>query len=93
MLRKLNTYFLAKGKLLTEREYMAESDVPFRLTTIQKFIGRWPRMISFLQYYYPGWRAETVEEPVAQEETKVSEEPKKLSGLEALKAKADEPTE
>jgi hypothetical protein len=62
MLRKLNNYFLARGKVLTEREYKEASDVPFRLVIIKKYIGTWPRMINFLCFYYPGWRDTIVEE-------------------------------
>ena len=64
MLRKLNTYFLAKGKILTEREYKEAADGPFRLSLILKFIGPWPRMVSFLKYYYPHWEDNDVPLPI-----------------------------
>lgn len=90
MLRRLNTYFLAKGRLLSEREYKEALDAPFRLIVIEKYIGRWPRVLSFLTYYYPQWKDKAVVEPV--EEETAQEAPKK-SGLEALKAKKDESSE
>lgn len=60
MLKKLNTYFLNEGKILTEKEYMAEAHVPYRIIMIQKYLGGWPRMLSYLNFYYP--RGTTVPE-------------------------------
>lgn len=62
MLRKLNTYFEHKGKILSEREYMQETQPPFRIYAIKKYLGGWPRMQAYLKYYWPAWAGKTVEE-------------------------------
>ena len=89
MLAKLNLFFRKQGKVLTEREYMAASGVPYRITMIDKYLGGWPRMVRYLEFYYPQWKAE--EEKIEVVEILVEEAEEKVSPREALYKKALEP--
>jgi hypothetical protein len=82
MIRKLNTFFETQGKILTEKEYKAHVGVPYRLVTIQKFLGGWPRLVNYLETYYPKWKGQAPEMP---EEVNFPERPETPEiNLEAL---------
>jgi len=57
MLKKLNSYFSKKGELVGEREYSKDYTAPYRLETIKKHLGGWHRMVYYLGFYYPQWKA------------------------------------
>jgi hypothetical protein len=60
MLKKLNLYFTKHGRVVSEREYAKDIAAPYRLATIDKFLGGWHRMVYFLGFYYPQWKADLV---------------------------------
>lgn len=53
MIKKLHQYFKDQGKILSEREYMAVPQPPYRIYMIDKFLGGWPRMEAYLKHYFP----------------------------------------
>lgn len=63
MLRRLNTYFENHGELIGEREYSKDPSAPFRLYSIKKYLGGWNRMVYYLGFYYPRWKAPAVVTP------------------------------
>lgn len=79
MLKKLNTYFTNRGKLVGEREYSQDYTAPYRLEMIKKYLGGWTRMVYYLGFYYPRWKkpVETVTvKRVPEEAPKVKKVPK-----------------
>lgn len=65
MIYRLNKFFEAEGKILTEQEYMAHGRVPFRIGVIKKYLRSWPSMVAYIKTKYPYWKEETVKkEPV-----------------------------
>lgn len=53
MVKKLGLYFNRKGKILSEKEYMAAIAPPFRVELIKKYFGRWARMEGAVKSAYP----------------------------------------
>lgn len=99
MLKKLNFYFVKKGKLVSEREYSADYTAPYRITSIQKFLGGWSRMLNYLGFYYPQWADRGVSErkiwltdPPKQPVKEVKPVKKEADPLDSLRnrAKSDE---
>jgi len=72
MLKRLNAYFVASGKIPTEREYNTGGAVPYRSTMIEKYLGGWNKMVHYLQFYYPQWRVEAPTAPAVAMEAAVA---------------------
>ena len=56
MIRKLHNYFSTIGYVPSENEYGKLPNPPIRRAMLDKYLGSWPRMIAYLERYYPIWK-------------------------------------
>lgn len=69
LLNTLADYFITKGKILTKREYMHETDTPIRHAIITRAIS-WGRLESMIKRNLPE-KYEQITNPVVKEVPKV----------------------
>lgn len=66
ILEKLKAYFISKGKVLTQDEYIAAEDKPFLFSGIRKIFRSYPHMLQMLK------QVDFKIEPIKQKEEPVS---------------------
>ena len=65
-LEQLAAYFISKSKILTSKEYKAETDVPIRPVLIKRKLGNWARIIRLVKANFPEV-CEVLEAPIKKE--------------------------
>lgn len=52
-LKILVDYYVQKGKVLTEKEYAAETDTPIRLKMVKRQVTSWARLNKMIERNFP----------------------------------------
>lgn len=65
LLEDIGNFMFSKGKLLDQREYSQEEDVPVRYSRVLGLFGTWTRMLNNLRLVCPDLYSELEKGPVA----------------------------